>query len=158
MIRVIFVCLGNICRSPMAEAVFIDLVEKAGLSQHFEIDSAGTSNYHVGESAHRGTRKVLAEHGIAYQGRSRQFTPADLNMFDYIVAMDSENEADLQQLAGQHPTANEPKLVKLLTLARQTPLIDVPDPYYVDRFEDVYQAVLDGCEGLLAHIRAEHTL
>jgi len=158
MIRVVFVCLGNICRSPMAEAVFTDLVEKAGLSDHFDVDSAGTSNYHVGESAHRGTRKVLSQHGIAYQGRSRQFTPADLNTFDYIVAMDSENESDLRQLANRHPTANKPKLVKLLNYARQTHYTDVPDPYYVGRFEDVYQAVLDGCVGLLAQIRNDHKL
>jgi protein-tyrosine phosphatase len=156
MIRVIFVCLGNICRSPMAEAVFTNLVEKAGLNAQFEIDSAGTSGYHVGEWAHIGTRRILSKHHIDYQGRSRKITSSDLAKFDYIIALDSENLSDLKHFDTQRKNGH--KFYKLLDFARQANISDVPDPYYLGNFEGVYQVVLDGCQGLLDHLRAEHTL
>ncbi|MFQ5577304.1 MAG: low molecular weight protein-tyrosine-phosphatase [Anaerolineae bacterium] len=156
MIGVIFVCLGNICRSPMAEAVFTDLVEKAGLGNNFSIDSAGTGGYHVGEAPHPGTTRVLAEHDIVYRGRAKKFKLDDWDKFDYIVAMDSENLSDLQYF--DRRKTNRRKLHRLLDFARYTTTHDVPDPYYARNFEHVYELVLDGCQGLLAHIRAEHNL
>jgi protein-tyrosine phosphatase len=100
MINVLFVCLGNICRSPMAEAVFKHLVTREGLSDHFHIDSVGTGSYHVGNLAHHGTRRVLARHGIKCNSLARQLSQADLNQADYIIAMDHENLSDVQYMAG----------------------------------------------------------
>jgi len=102
MVRVLFVCLGNICRSPMAEAIFQRLVDDAGLTGEVQVDSAGTSAYHVGEQAHPGTRRVLARHGIQYSGRARQLTGGDAaGDAAYLIAMDSENVADLQRRFGE---------------------------------------------------------
>jgi len=156
MINILFVCLGNICRSPMAEAIFIDMIAKEGLSDQFHIDSVGTGSYHEGDLAHRGTRRVLANHGIRCENISRQVTRHDLNLADYIIAMDHHNISDLRysmrgvQLNGQ--------VHLLLDFAENTRIRDVPDPYYTGNFEAVFQLVEDGCKGLLAHIRAEQRL
>ena len=153
-IRVLFICLGNICRSPMAEGVFQALVDEAGLSDEILVDSVGTAAYHVGERAHPGTRKVLAEHGIAYNGRSRQISPTDINNSNsYLVAMDSSN---LRDINGRFNTP--PNLSRLLDYATQTSQHDVPDPYYVDTFENVYRLIEDGCRGLLQHIRSSENM
>ena len=153
-INVLFVCLGNICRSPMAEAVFQQLVNDAGLSSQFQIDSAGTGSWHVGEKAHPGTRKILADHNIAYNGRARQVTAQDLaDPKTYIITMDRSNSNDLRRQFGQH--ANQ---YRLLDFSSQQAETDVPDPYYTNNFEYVYQLVKDGCEGLLKTIREREGL
>lgn len=150
-INVLFVCLGNICRSPMAEAVFSRLVEEEGLANHFQIDSAGTSSYHVGERAHPGTRGVLAKHGIRYNGRSRQVVAREMaDQNTYVIAMDSANIRDLERRFGSRT-----RLAPLLAYAQNSDREDVPDPYYEGNFEYVYQLVEDGCLGLLAAIRKE---
>ncbi len=154
-VRVLFVCLGNICRSPMAEAVFRHLVEEAGLGEQIVIDSAGTSDYHIGERAHSGTRAVLRANGIEYDGRARQITPADFERFDYILAMDNENLADLRHMA---PPQTRAVIARFLDFADGTSIREVPDPYYNGQFEDVYRLVRRGAEALLAHIRAEKGL
>src|SRR5579859_5656432 len=92
------VCMGNICRSPMAEGVFKHLVHEAGLDGQIEVDSAGTTGYHEGERPHRGTLGVLAQNNIPYDGFARQITRADLKSFDYVVVMDDENLADVKKL------------------------------------------------------------
>lgn len=157
MIRVMFVCLGNICRSPMAEGVFQHLVTQANLSDKIMIDSSGTSSYHVGEPPHPGTRRVLQQHGINYQHRSQQVDLAQLQTADYVVAMDRSNLRALKQMARDTPEL-ENKLSLLLDHAPGTERQDVPDPYYEGNFEKVYQLVLAGCEGLLATIRRRHNL
>ncbi len=151
-INVLMVCLGNICRSPMAEAVFQDLINQAGLSDQFQIDSAGTARYHVGEPAHIGTRQTLAQHGITYMGKARQVTASELSAVDYIMAMDSENLSDLKALTRDR-TIKE-RIHLLLEFAPSRSNKDVPDPYYTGNFENVYQIVKDGCAGLLKHILA----
>ncbi|MDM8520016.1 low molecular weight protein-tyrosine-phosphatase [Anaerolineales bacterium HSG6] len=156
MIKVTFVCLGNICRSTMAEGVFQDLVDQAGLSDSFTIDSAGTSRYHIGEMAHRGTRRVLTDHGISYTGSARQITTNELSTTDYIIAMDRDNLADMQRLTNDAQVLARMSL--LLNHAPQTGILDMPDPYYTNNFERVYQLVKDGCEGLLAKIQTEQNL
>jgi protein-tyrosine phosphatase len=147
-INVIFVCLGNICRSPMAEAVFQKLVDEAGLTDKFQIESAGTGDWHVGEKAHPGTRAILAEHGIGYNGRSRQITAQDMaNPKTYIITMDQSNSNDLRRTFGQHPNQ-----YRLLEFSSHKTESDVPDPYYTNNFEYVYQLVTNGCQGLLITI------
>jgi protein-tyrosine phosphatase len=147
-IQVTFVCQGNICRSPMAEGVFRYLVEQTGLSSQIAVDSCGTGPWHVGERPHRGTQKVLRQHGIDYDGRARQLAPADFARADYLIALDSEN---LHILRRRDSTAAETGL--LLDYADGVRERDVPDPYYSGGFGYVYELVEAGCRGLLAHIR-----
>ncbi len=154
MVRVLFVCLGNICRSPMAEAIFSRMVADAGLSGRVQVDSAGTSAYHVGELAHPGTRRVLAHHGIQYSGRARQIAGPDAAGDPvYLIAMDSENVEELRRRFGDLPHVH-----RLLDFASHTPVRDVPDPYYSDNFDYVYRLVEDGCRGLLDTVRADNGL
>ncbi|GAB4573277.1 MAG: low molecular weight protein-tyrosine-phosphatase [Anaerolineae bacterium] len=156
MVRVLFVCLGNICRSPMAEAVFQHLVDEAGLSDQIVVDSAGTGSWHVGEPAHRGTRQILAEHGINYRGRARQVSRADLTHFNYILAMDYDNFSTLKAMAERAGSQAEIRL--FMDFAPEAGTREVPDPYYDGRFAEVYDLVRQAAEGLLAHIREEHGL
>lgn len=154
-IQVLFVCMGNICRSPMAEAVFRHQVAAAGLADRFVIDSAGTGGWHVGELPHRGTLAVLAQHQVDAGGqRARQLTPADLSTFDYVVAMDRENLGDM---AAFHREAHS-RARLLLDYAPDLGTREVPDPYYNGGFERVYRLVEAGCAGLLAHIREREGL
>jgi protein-tyrosine phosphatase len=132
----------------MAEALFTDKVQAAGLADKISIDSAGTGSWHIGERPHRGTQRILRENGIAYSGRARQITPADLTPETYIIAMDSSNINDLRRQVGAHD-----KVYRLLEFAANATLRDVPDPYYSGNFAQVFNLVDDGCRGLLAAIR-----
>jgi protein-tyrosine phosphatase len=153
-LRVLLVCMGNICRSPMAEAVFRDKVKEAGLSDRFEITSAGTGNWHVGEPPHRGTRETLKRHSIDPNGLVAKHVTQDmLDNADYIVAMDYENLADLRSWR-----IDRKKVTRILDYALYIEVRDVPDPYYDGRFELVYQLVNKGSEGLLEQIREQRGL
>jgi protein-tyrosine phosphatase len=159
MVKVLFVCAGNICRSPMAEAVFLDMVNKAGLSTQIQADSAGTGSWHVGEKAHPNTLSVLRKRGIAYSGRARQFVGTDLDEFDYVLPMDAANQASIERLFN----GNRAKVNRFLHYAMQSGTVDVdevPDPYGSPEqtYMQVYELVTKGCAALLAHIRARHGL
>lgn len=151
-IKVLFVCLGNICRSPMAENVMRKLVAEAGLQERIVVDSAGTAGYHVGAAPHQGTQQVLAEYGVPCVGHSRQLAKSDmLETSTWIMGMDDSNMQNMLRFGVSHP-----KLFKLLGFADSdiAPAdLNVPDPYYTDNFEFVYQLVLSGCGGLLEHIK-----
>lgn len=151
MIRVLFVCLGNICRSPMAEAVFRDKVKVAGLDRLIEVDSAGTGDWHVGHPPHQGTRGILDQNGVDYSGiRARQTDAGDFGRFQYIIAMDSSNMSNLKAIM---PADSKAVLKKLLDFVPEHSVKDVPDPYYTGNFDEVFQMVSVGCDRLLDYIR-----
>ncbi len=155
MVKVLFVCLGNICRSPMAEGVFQHKVDEAGLSDTILVDSAGTSHFHEGERAHGGTRKILREHDIPYDGRSRPLSRQDFYTYDYLLAMDHSN---LSNILSRKPEDTNPVIKLFMDYAEGVKVDEVPDPYYTGGFDYVYELVSAGAAGLLAAIRAEHHL
>ncbi|UJR78763.1 low molecular weight protein-tyrosine-phosphatase [Sandaracinus amylolyticus] len=157
VVRVCFVCLGNICRSPTAEAVFRRDVEAAGIAHRFEIDSAGTGDWHVGELAHPRTRATAEQHGIAITHRAQRFTSADFARFDWIVAMDRGNVQALRDLAPDD--AEQAKVHLFRTWEADAPLhAEVPDPYYSGQFDLVLEICERASSGLLAHLRTKHGL
>jgi protein-tyrosine phosphatase len=158
MIRVLFVCAGNICRSPMAEAVFQHKVKEAGLDDIITIDSAGTGRWHIGERAHHGTLNVLQKHNIPYNGHARQIRHSDLKEFDYILAMDRDNLHDINYLNRNNADTEIKLFLDYANSDALTDVSEVPDPYYAGNFEEVYRLVDKGAAALLKHIRKAHHL
>jgi len=147
--KICFVCLGNICRSPTAEGVFQHLVNERGLGSYFYIDSAGTSAYHIGEPANSKSRQTAEAQGVKLNSRARRFEATDFDEFDLIVAMDSENYENINQLdkGGKHGR----NIILMREYDPQPGDGDVPDPYYggMDGFRDVFNIVKRSCEKLL---------
>lgn len=138
----------------MAEAVFQHMVDEAGLTDQILVDSAGTGSWHIGEPAHRGTRRVLSQHDINYEGYARKVNQNDvIGDHVYVIAMDTSNLRDLQSRFGY-----QERMYKLMDFASDVDIDDVPDPYYNGNFDEVFQLVEKGCRGLLAMIRKEESL
>ena len=159
MIRVCFVCLGNICRSPTAEGVMQALVAEAGLEARIEVDSAGTDAYHVGERADPRSRSTAQQRGVLLLSVGRRFEADDFARFDYVLAMDHENLERLHARARNK--ADRTKTLLLRTFEGDAFADEpVPDPYYGGPagFDDVFDICERSCRGLLAHIRKEHAL
>lgn len=157
MVNVLFVCLGNICRSPMAEAIFRQEVKQAGLEHALAVDSAGTGNWHIGLPPHQGTRAILDERRISYEGMlGRQFKPGDFSDFTYIVCMDRSNEQNV--LAWEGAEARQAQVIRFMTLLPEEQAEDVPDPYYTGNFDEVYRLIQAGCVRLLNRIIQEQGL
>jgi protein-tyrosine phosphatase len=157
-IGILFVCTGNICRSPTGEGVFRALVEKEGLADRFLIDSAGTSGWHVGEPPDSRSQAAARDRGIDLsQQASRRLVSEDFDRFDYLLAMDRGHQHAMLRMA---PPGRENRVHLLLTFANLPDITDVPDPYYggVHGFSHVFDLVEQGCQGLLSPIRQSHPL
>ena len=149
MTNILFVCHGNICRSPMAEFVMKDLVEKAGLGERFHIESAATSREEIGNPVYPPARRKLAEHGIGCEGHAaRQITARDYQDFDLLIAMDSANLRNMRRFCGGDPAG---KIHMLLDYAGR-PGEEVADPWYTGDFQATWQDVSAGCAGLLKQL------
>lgn len=158
-IGVLFVCLGNICRSPLAEGVFREIVSEEGLTDRFHIDSAGTSDYHTGDSPDPRTVSEAKRRGLLLEHAARQIRSADLEKFDYVIAMDASNLGKVERLAKSVPRHAELHLLRAFDDEAGDDL-EVPDPYFggPDGFADVHDMVERACRGLLEHIRSQHAL
>ncbi|MDU5334236.1 low molecular weight protein-tyrosine-phosphatase [Enterococcus sp.] len=141
MKKILFVCMGNICRSPMAEAIFRDTLEKER-KDNYQVDSAATSRWEVGNPPHRGTQKLLSQHHISTKGmRARQVTTDDFYEADYIIGMDQENVHDLESMA---PAGTEDKIYLYLDRVPGHEGESIPDPWYTGNFEETYELIEKG--------------
>jgi protein-tyrosine phosphatase len=158
MVRVLFVCMGNICRSPTAQGVFEHLVERYGLATRIQTDSAGTHAYHVGEPPDVRARQAAGRRGFELgRQRARRVRTEDFLEFDYVLAMDRDNYDDLMSLC---PPAHQPKLRLLMDFAPYRGEDEVPDPYYGGQtgFERVLDLIEEAAQGLLAEIQKQYRL
>ena len=149
MIKVLFVCLGNICRSPMAEMVFKDMVNKKGLADKFYINSAATSSEAVGNGIYYGTREILKEQGIPFTEHiSRQMTKKDYKDFDYILGMEEKNIRNILRIIGEDKNN---KVFRLLDFSEKPR--DIADPWYTGEFDITYYDIEDGCNSFLEYLK-----
>ena len=148
MIKILFICHGNICRSPMAQFVFQDMVNKRGLADHFTIDSKATSTEELGNSPHPGTVRKMNELGIPMiPHRASQLNRRDYEEYDYFIGMDTWNMRNINRIFGGDP---EGKVYKFLSFGSDGR--DIADPWYTGNFDETYEDVVEGCEGFLAYL------
>lgn len=151
MTSILFVCLGNICRSPMAEFVFRDLVQKRGLGDRFHIASAATSAEELGNPVHPGTRRRLAREGISTAGKTAvQLTRRDYGRYDLLIGMEQRNLSAMLRILGGDPQGKVRRLLDFTGSPR-----DISDPWYTGGFDRTYDDVWEGCLGLLEYLEAE---
>ena len=151
MIKILFICHGNICRSPLAEFVFKNLVSQVGLADQFMVASAATSTEEIGNDVHRGSKAIMKKYHIPFGPRqARQITKRDYTEYDYLIGMDTANIRNMHRAFGGDPDG---KVYKLLSFAGEGR--DVADPWYTGDFETTYQDVLAGCEGLLKQLQEQ---
>ena len=152
MLKLLFVCHGNICRSPMAEFVMKDIVRKNGLSDEIYVESCATSTEEIGNDIHYGTKRKLTEMGVPFEKRgARQITKKDYENFDYIILMDSYNMRNLKRII---PDDTKNKVFKLLDFSERKG-DDIADPWYTGNFDETYNDVLEGCNGLILKLKSE---
>lgn len=148
MTKVLFVCHGNICRSPMAEFVLKDMVEKRNIADRFHIESAATSREEIGNPVHTGTRNKLAQYGISTAGKyARQVNKKDYKEYDYLLVMDDRNVTNIKKITGED---KDKKIYKLLEFAGSKR--DIADPWYTGNFDITYDDIVEGCEAFLDYI------
>lgn len=151
MIKILFICHGNICRSVSAQYIFQDLVERQGIAGQFEIDSAATSREEIGNTIYPPMRKALEQHGVKIgTHHARQVTKQDYDHFNLIIGMDHENRYYLKRILGED---SEEKIHYLLEYIGQSQT-EIEDPWYSRNFEKAYQDILAGCKGLFAHLQS----
>lgn len=158
MINVLFVCLGNICRSPMAEGILKELVQKQGLSELIHVDSAGTSGFHAGEQPDNRMKDIAAQHGILLSHQAKKLVYEDFDRFDYILSMDSAN-LDIILAMQKRSEFTRSKILMMRSFDPEVEDdMDVPDPYYggMNGFENVYQMLYRSNEKLLEFLRQRH--
>lgn len=152
MIKVLFVCHGNICRSPMAEFVFKDMVKKAGLEDQFVIVSSATSTEEIGNPVHPGTRKRLQKEGISTSGKHAvQLKKEDYDKYDYLLGMDSWNMKNIHRIIGREDPVKVRRLLAFTDRER-----DIADPWYTGNFDETYDDVVEGCEAFLKYITSSN--
>ena len=153
MIKILFICLGNTCRSPMAEFLFKDMVAKRGLADKFYIASAATSSYEIGNPVHYGTRNKLAQYGISVAGKTAvQLTKEDYNKYDYLIGMEASNIRNILHIVGSD---SRHKVYKLLQFAGSER--DIADPWYTGNFDVTYNDIHEGCTALLEYLLKNKT-
>ncbi|QDH79148.1 low molecular weight phosphotyrosine protein phosphatase [Echinicola soli] len=157
MIKVLFVCLGNICRSPLAEAIFNHQINELELNHKFQSDSCGTSDYHIGELPDERSMASAKKHGIAISHRGRQLNHADIRDFDYIIAMDSTNKKNIIQLMESYNLSHD-RIYLMRDFQSKASSKEVPDPYYggEDGFENVYQILNESIQEFIVQLKKEH--
>ncbi len=151
--KILFVCLGNICRSPAAEGIMKSLVNKNGLNKSITVDSAGTIGYHTGDTPDPRMISHAAKRGYQLNHKARKFDPLkDFDKFDYIITMDDSNFSDINAL--DKGSKHKQKIYKMVNFAKNYDVDEVPDPYYLgpEGFENVLDVLEDGCNGLLEHV------
>ena len=152
MVKILFICLGNICRSPMAEFLLKDMVKKRGLESGFYIASAATSSYEIGNPVHPGTRKKLAQYGISVSGKTAvQLTKADYDKYDYLIGMEASNIRNILRITGGD---SQRKVYKLLDFAGSNR--DIADPWYTGNFDVTYDDIYEGCTALLNFLQTKN--
>ena len=154
MIKVLFICHGNICRSTMAQSVFAHMVQQQGISDRFVIDSAATSREEIGNPPHYGTAAKLREVNIPLiPHRARQVTQSDYREFDYLICMDRNNIRNLRAMVSSDPQGKVSKFLSFASLDR-----DIADPWYTGNFDATYNDVIEGCEGFFAYLRSKREI
>ena len=153
--KILFVCLGNICRSPAAEGVFLSLIHAKGLAHEYEIDSAGTGGWHIGKQADSRMRNSAMNRGIDIPSLARQINPEDLEYFDLILTMDQDNLNEVKSLAVKAGLDVLSKIRPVLSYSKSTDVVEVPDPYYGGEkgFERVLDLLEEACYGLYLETR-----